>query len=222
MVISADKQTGRYVYQLNGEPVPVQEFWRRQRRTDGSVCVTSGRRAGAVAIDTEAREVAHRIESFSAQWREEGGRELSVDYRLQGQVLHVARREGGRVQAKEVDCSAEYTLLFPLMRIYVGSVLESLLAAGGHGCVILPEIGVAPDSEQLFEPRLSERRAELVASEVLQDASGVSRNCRRCLYLGDQYDQEASFWLGEDHLLERYQWRQDASRLWDVTLFRDD
>jgi hypothetical protein len=222
MVTSAIKQTGRYIYHLNGEPAPVQEFWSRQRRTDGSVCVTSGRRAGAVAIDTEAREVAHRIESFSAQWREEGGRELSVDYKLQGQVLHVTRREGGSAQTREIDSSAEHTLLFPLMRIYVGTVLESLLAAGGHGCVILPEIGVPADSEQLFEPRFSERRAELVASEVLQDASGASRNCRRCLYLGDQYDEEASFWLSEDHLLERYQWRQDASRLWDVSLRRDD
>ena len=222
MVNSTGKQTGRYLYQLNGEPAPVQEFWSRQQHSDGSVCITSGRRAGAVAIDTEAREVAQRIESFSAQWREEGGRELDVDYDLQEQVLHVTRREGANVQTKQIDCSAEHTLLFPLMRICVGPVLESLLAAGGNGCVILPEISVATDSEQLFEPRFSERRAEVVASEVPQDASGTSRNCRRCLYLGDQYDQQASFWLGEDHLLERYQWRQDAERLWDVTLYRDD
>lgn len=221
MVTSAIKQTGRYIYNLNRKPAPVQEFWSRERQADGSVCITSGRRAGAVAIDTEACEVAHRIESFSAQWREEGGRELSVDYKLQGQVLHVTRREGGSVQTGEIDCSAEHTLLFPLMRIYVGSVLESLLAAGGNGCVILPEIGVAADSDQLFEPRFSERRAEVVSSVVLQDASGASRNCRRCLYLGDQYDEEASFWLGEDCMLERYQWRQDGSRLWDVSLRRD-
>jgi hypothetical protein len=88
--------------------------------------------------------------------------------------------------------------------------------------VILPEIGVASGSAQLFEPRFSERRAQFVTSEILQDESGEARNCRRCLYLGDQYEKDASFWVGEDHLLERYQWRQDASRLWDVTLSRDD
>ena len=58
--------------------------------------------------------------------------------------------------------------------------------------------------------------------EEAQDESGEARNCRRCLYLGDQYEKDASFWVGEDGLLERYQWRQDASRLWDVALSRDD
>ncbi|MCB1688680.1 MAG: hypothetical protein KDI33_09355 [Halioglobus sp.] len=216
------KQSGKYLYNLNGELAPVDEYWCREGFGDGSVRVSSGRRAGAVAIDVEALEVERCIQSFSAQWREQGGREVSVDYALHPQAVRVVRREGAVVREEELDCTTGKTLLFPLMRIYVGAVIEGLLAAGGSGCVVLPEIGVASDSLQLFEPRFSERRAELVISEVLQDSSGEERTCRRCRYLGDQYDEDASFWIGEDHLLERYQWRQDAARLWDVTLVRDD
>ncbi len=210
------------MYRLNGELAPVEEFWCRERLGDGSARVSSGRRAGVVAIDTEALEIGGRIQSFAARWREAGARECAVDYALHQQSLRVVSREGAEQREREIDCAAGPVLLFPLMRIYVGGVIEALLAAGGSGCVILPELGVAGDSMRLFEPRFSERRAEVVASEVLRDASGKSRHCRRCCYLGDQYEEDASFWVGDDHLLERYQWRQDAERLWDVTLSRDD
>ena len=216
------KHSGKYLYNLNGELAPVDEYWCREGFSDGSVRVSSGRRAGAVAIDVEALEVERCIQSFSAHWREKGGRELAVDYTLRQQSLCVVRREGADVREEVLDRPAGEIQLFPLMRIYAGAVIEGLLAAGGSGCVVLPEIGVASDSVQLFEPRFSQRRAELVTSEVLQDSSGEERPCRRCRYLGDQYDEDASFWIGEDHLLERYQWRQDAARLWDVTLVRDD
>ena len=219
---TAGMASGAYRYRLNGEPAAVEETWRREPIGQGCWRVTSRRRAADVAIDVEAQEAHGVVTAFTAEWRHEDGGSLAVDYQLQGSVLSVVRRESARAPLHtEMTPGAAPLLLFPLMRIFVGPVIDGLLRAGGTGIVILPEIAVPPDSAKFFEPRCSDRRAAVVAEEFLEDEAGAARLCRRCRYLGDQYDEAASFWLGADGLLERYQWRQQGQGAWQVDLIRD-
>ena len=95
------------------------------------------------------------------------------------------------------------------------------LEQGGRGVVVLPFIGNPALTSRLLLPVSSERQARVLETDAELELAGASVRCRRCEYLGDQYGPGTEFWLAEDKLLLRYQWRQSPQQHWDIWLQRD-
>jgi hypothetical protein len=210
---------GEYRYLLNGERAAVSETW-RLRGSLGSECqVASERQAQGVAIEVEAHLSAARVTWFEAAWREEGAAVIHALYVLRGNALMVSRRQGDDVLEEEeipVPQVESPPLLFPLMRIFTGPLIAGLLQRGGRGTVVLPYIADPAAAGRLLQPQVSQRQARVLERQVLRLPDGSEAQARCCEYSGDQYGIDSRFWLGEDNLLLRYQWRQDAARSWDV------
>ena len=210
---------GEYRYLLNGEPAAVSETWRLRGSPEGECQIASERAAHGVVIEVEAHLSAARVTWFEATWREEGARAVHALYVLRDNAVMVSRRQGDdTLEEKEIPVHQMESppLLFPLMRIFTGPLIAGLLDRGGRGAVILPYIADPAAATRLLEPQVTQRQARVLERQVLQMPDGSEALARCCEYSGDQYGIDSRFWLGEDNLLLRYQWRQDAARSWDV------
>ena len=211
--------SGEYRYLLNDEPAEVIETWRLRGSLRGECEVVSRREAHGVVIEVEAHLSAARVTWFEATWREESAATSHALYVLRDDVLAVSRRQGDKaLQEKELPLAGMEAapLLFPLMRIFTGPLIAGLLDRGGRGTVVLPNITDPSARESLLEPLVTQRQARVLQPQVLQLPDGSEVEARCCEYSGDQYGIDSRFWLGENDLLLRYQWQQDAERRWDV------
>ena len=122
--------------------------------------------------------------------------------------------------AKERLTLPHDTLMLPLMRIFLGPLITSMVFEhGGEGHVMVPTLDDV-NAPTLFSPNLSERKASLVAEE-LSLAIG-NRNLRAHLYkfVGGNYGEESAFWIDPvTQMLLRYEFvhPEDGSR-WQVEL----
>ena len=215
-------QTGRYLYFLNGDPAPVDERWERSSLEEGGWQIKSVRKAGDVSLEVNATEVGERINQFQVCWKTGDELPIHASYQLNGDVLAVTRTEGAGVGLDtKVTAPSGLTLLFPLMRIFVGPVIENLLSGGGEGTIILPSIADPQDRVSLLALQKSVRTARVLDAEDRLQREGETITCWRCEYLGDQYTAGNEFWLAPDGLLQRYRWQQGENQLWDVWLQRD-
>ncbi|MCB1702593.1 MAG: hypothetical protein H6985_18620 [Pseudomonadales bacterium] len=216
--------SGVYHYRLNGEPVGVEERWQRHPQGSGACRISSSRSAPGVEIVVDALVAGAQVTQFEVVWRSDGQNELRSSYQLLADRVVVNRTVAGEQgQSEEVVFPAEGVapLLFPLMRIFTGPLIASLLEQGGRGVVVLPFIGNPALTSRLLLPVSSERQARVLETDAELELAGASVRCRRCEYLGDQYGPGTEFWLAEDKLLLRYQWRQSPQQHWDIWLQRD-
>ncbi len=220
---------GSYRYLLNGQPTDVLESWEIEGQWNTDCRVSSRRLAPGVEIEVTATLSRGVVQSFDTQWRSglspaDTAGTVSARYQLRDDQVLVrwcgAGSDGEELVELAHDANKPPALLFPLMRIFTGPLITRLLERGGVGDVVLPSIGDPADTPNLLRPQCSERTARVVAQEQLQCADGVERLLRRCEYTGDQYTSGSYFWLGEDEVLERYQWQQSPDLLWDVWLQR--
>jgi hypothetical protein len=99
----------------------------------------------------------------------------------------------------------------PLMRIFIAPTIRALVANGGHGTVIVPNIHNPQDHANLLKPILEERSAQWLYNESTSVQAGTFDT--ECFsYTGGNYDAEARFWL-MDNVLVRYTFQD-----WDVQL----
>lgn len=221
MASPAKAQTGRYLYFLNGEPAPVEEHWERRPLAESAWQIKSARSFGDTLLQVDATETGRRIEQFQVCWQSGDELPIQASYQLNDDVLAISRTEGsGTGTDTQVAAPSGLTLLFPLMRIFVGPVIENFLSAGGEGTVVLPSIADPQDRASLLTMQESVRSARLLDAEDQLQRDGETITCRRCEYLGDQYTAGSEFWLAPDGLLQRYRWQQSENQLWDVWLQR--
>lgn len=226
--MTSDSDRGIYHYLLNGEPTGIEERWQRHRQPSGDWLVNSSRRARGNHMEVDAWMSAGRVSRFELSWAPEEGEPVRAAYRLGDGAIKVSRHAGGLdPQEHEVSFPAANgaPLLSPLMRVFAGPVIARLLEAGGQGTVVVPNIDQPTATGSLLQPRLSTRRARLLETGVEVPGMGEhwaepTPGCRLCEYQGDQYSPEARFWLAEDDMLVRYQWRQSPTEHWDVRLQR--
>ncbi len=217
-------ESGSYHYFLNGEKTAVEEDWSIEPLPGGECLVRSSRRAGGIEISVEARRVADELLGCQVRWQSVNGPDLFAIYELRPDVLRVTV-EGPGAECEELELPVgspgQQPLLAPLMRVYAGPVIASLLARGGEGTVIVPDISNPGDPSTLLRPLVSVRSARLLLAETLR-YEGREYRCQCCEYLGDPYSEGARFWLADDQRLVRYQWQQAPDKLWDVWVQRGD
>jgi hypothetical protein len=224
----SDFDRGIYHYLLNGEPTGIEERWQRHRQPSGQWLVNSSRRARGNHMEVDAWMDAGRVNRFELSWSPDEGEPVRAGYHLDDGAVKVRRHVGGLdPQEHEVNfpTATGAPLLSPLMRVFAGPVIARLLEAGGQGTVVVPSVDQPAATDSFLQPRVSTRRARLLETGVEVPAlgdnwSGPIQGCRLCEYQGDQYGPEARFWLAEDDMLVRYQWRQSPTELWDVRLQR--
>lgn len=217
--------SGRYHYLLNGQATKVDESWSIEGELATQCKVSSLRYAPGVEIEVSAQLSGGVVQHFTADWRSDSAKTLSVQYLLEPDRVLVSRRAARSAKQEVIEVRLEsvssQSLLFPLMRIFTGPLIARLLELGGAGTVILPDINDPANTGQLLRPLSTQRRAMLIGDEVLLSPDGVALQCRCVEYIGDQYAAGSRFWLAQDDLLVRYQWQQSDHRQWDVWLQRD-
>lgn len=209
---------GEYLYHLNGQLADVTETWVRYRNEAGNYLVESERRAPGLLLKVAAHIENNEFNRFTVQWCADGAPELEASYLLSGDALTVVRSEVGLGTdsiRSELQHGTRYHL-FPLMRIFSGTVISQLLSRDS-GMVVVPDIRDSTNRQALLQPLISERSAIVLHNETI-DVEGVEYSTRCCEYVGGQYAEGGRFWLSESNLLVRYTWQQSAEQFWDVSV----
>jgi len=222
--------SGEYQYQCNGQPVQVFEPW-LVYQADGQCWIRSERIAtdANVYIHVLARldkplDAGARVVWFEVQWHQWDSQRLLVgaEYEvLPGQGVRVRRQqyeENGhvlnepRLKIIETPSENKTALVFPLLRIFMGSVISGVLAEGGQAEVIIPAIVNPANVNDLLGPLRSQRSATAL------DGSDEKADVFCFDYCGDQYQQGSLFSFNRVGLLLDYQWQQSAEQRWQVKL----
>ncbi|MEH6568269.1 MAG: hypothetical protein V7709_04280 [Halioglobus sp.] len=225
-MLSQAMRSGSYRYLLNGEPTQVLESWDIEGDLAAQCQISSRRAAPGLEIVVDAQLSGGKVQNFNVVWHAGPTETVCARYQLFEDELVVVWRGLGCDEDERTEISLDAAtvqpILFPLMRIFTGPLINCLLEAGGEGNIVLPDISDPANKPRLLRPQFSVRRATVVDAESILYSHGEERPCRRCEYTGDQYTAGSYFWLGADGLLERYQWQQSADLHWDVWLERSN
>ena len=209
--------SGEYVYFCNGEQQAITEPWTIHKRGDAQI-VRSRRLAADYGVAITAITLAEADGNTQAAlvWQSSANnqdlrREVSID--LASDLFSYQLDDG---DIRLVETTAAYRL-FPLMRIYMGEVLDHLVTLDGPGNLLIPNIKDPSDTATLLTPELTERRAVLVKSTSV-DIDGRAVPAKLYDYTGDQYESGSCFYVDERGVLLKYTWRQSGDADWDVTL----
>lgn len=198
--------SGVYHYYLNGELTTIVEPWQISENGQNTI-IRSVR--NAKDYQTSISAVAHvNKDNFQVL------RATTVwDCTAEGQSVH---KEYGFDKASDEFRGQEF-IFFPLLRIFMGPVLDYLGANGGQGDVLIPYIKDPSDHDQLLKPEITQRRAISLAKGV-EEVDGKSITVQKYDYRGDQYENGSVFSVDEHCVLARYQWQQSETLKWDVRL----
>jgi hypothetical protein len=202
--------SGRYRYKLNGEIVPVEESWSVSGANGDRQRVESIRTAGDVALAVTAELEGGRVRCCEIEWLSGDAPPVTAGYQRTPSGLSWRRTMGESVSEGLVEGEV---FLYPLMRVFTGSVITALYAAGGEGLVLVPDISSSEEA-QLLLPDTSSRRVVCEGKDTLDGHPDIS--CQRWRFIGGQYDNSAAFWLDQSGNMLRYQWRQSDKQLWQV------
>ena len=213
--------SGQYVYRCNSEVTNIKEPWQKICLESGNVLINCERYSEvhkthmwvqSLAIDGEIRD-------FQIQWRQyldDRDSVFEADYQFDEDGVEIRRLIDGEESRFNHKFEGRRLICSPLMRIYVGDTISSLLAGGGSGDVLMPWIQDPKNKQRLLEAQIS-KRSVIDLGEDSIDSEGVKLNTHCYSYRGDQYDASANFWLDTSNLLRRYCWQQN-DLLWDVEL----
>jgi hypothetical protein len=216
--------SGRYHYVLDGREQDISEPWSIRQFPDGARLIWSERRSPrhGLVLSVQALERGGAVIEFDVSWQQQPvAAVIEARYRLRADSLRVSRSDGAgpeQVVERAVAEDERPLLASPLLRVFVGPVIDRLLALGGVASVVVPFIADPRDRAELLLPRIGERRATLLAAGVPAWDGADAPDSRCCEYQGDQYAPGTRFWLGPDGLLQRYTWDQPGHGRWDVRL----
>jgi hypothetical protein len=218
-VTSAQFSRGLYHYFCNGESSGIEETWEIREQGDERR-ISSVRFARPVGITLRVSSIERNglFSHCSFHWRRrlaEGAVELSADYRFDddGLVVHV---HDGAEELLLRESGRDF-IFSPLMRIYNGPVIESLIERGGSAEVMVPWIVDPDETTRLLHPTFSQRQAKLVGEGQLR-VDGKQRDAREYDYSGGEYPPGTRFWVDEQQVMLGYSWQQDRSTRWEIKL----
>ena len=197
---------GEYRYSLNDAVTAVQERWTRHQLGD-TVLTRVARNAPDYdqRLEVQAWQRAGAFERVLVSWWGESNVGVA-DYWLLNGRWQLRRQINGVQFSDELDGGL---LFYPFMRVFTGATIRGVMAAGGQADILLPSI------EDPQSPR------SMLAANIIRRSSECVDLASQCYsFHGDRYDATARFWLGEQSLLLRYEWRQSEDQYWLVELQR--
>lgn len=239
--------SGCYRYSLNNQRQQLSEPWALYRQRQ-SWLLRSERQIpeSGFSIATETLWQASQLMTADLHWQQSSPQswQRSVRYQLEadGKYAPILCQDLPRiwpgiqpdddafittVPATHADTThalkntATQSVMFPLMRVYMGHVIQQLLQRGGQGEVLVPWIKDPYDRDQLLKPDYSHRSVRWIKDEdillSLDEQDSQMMSTQAFIYEGDQYGDDSTFWLHRG-LLMQYEWHQAGIGQWLVTL----
>ncbi len=196
---------GQYVYYCNGKRADIAETWEISPAPPGRI-IRSQRLASGTTLSVHAVETDGHLTQFDVRYRTDAD-DIQADYALQEQAIHLQRTQNGRTIQHQVSLSSVF-IAAPLLRVFMGAVILRLAQFNAPALVLVPWLFNPAQTGRLLMPHFDTRRAVLLARHPDADLYQ---------YLGEQYDEDARFWVNASGLLTRYTWQQ-GNQHWDVRL----
>ncbi|WP_226662802.1 hypothetical protein [Microbulbifer aggregans] len=227
MRLTATLAQGRYQYSCDGRDMPVQDEWQLGRDDEGRQIVVSRRLVGEQGhgVEVWAQMASGFVRECRVLWKDEVA-EVSAHYRVAAPDGEMAAM-GHPIEAQWTGpnglqhsvLEGQNRLLFPLMRIFMGPLLLRLCDME-FGCdVVAPDIVDPSQRGKLLAPRVSHRRAQIVASDAnIQGVHDLGADVRVFSYQGDEAERDAHCFVDQRGLLVGYDWPSSTGRLWQVRL----
>lgn len=207
---------GSYQYFLNGELTEIEERW-QVWETGQSQRISSTRQAPGVALLVDAVAQSGVVREFDVSWRPAEGPDIIASYRLAAGGFTYSRQVAGAVD--EVDEGTDQpVILYPLMRIFTGMVIEAVAHGGGEALVLVPTVSGGEAGPPLLGPDLGKRRVSRCEGLNWPEPGPRPERLTRWQFVGGQYNANARFWLDQGGRLARYQWQQGADQHWDILM----
>ncbi|WKD48694.1 hypothetical protein [Microbulbifer spongiae] len=227
MRLNATLAQGRYHYSCDGREMPVQDSWQLGHDAEGRRSLVSRRLVGeqGFGIEVFALFSGGLVSECHVYWRDEVD-EVSAHYRLccpEGR----APRLGDAIEASWVGPNGPQQsrveggsrLLFPLMRVFMGPLLKTLVQHERGLEVVSPDIVDPSQRGKLLSPRVSHRSARGMAGDVAsQRAQDLGPDISGFIYQGDEGERDAHCYVDSRSLLVGYDWPSSTGRLWQVRL----
>ena len=210
--------SGSYVYRRDGDVAPITETFSFEETGEG--CLTRSTR-DAPSFGTRIEALAWSDAPFSARierfevtsWRD--GVRVPASYSREGTRVTVEREAAVGETAWSLLASAD-TLLYPLMRVFLGPLILAA-ARRGNATVVLPSILDPADAVAWLSP-ISEIRTARLMSKGETPLGGSGPSADRYQFLTSRYDADSSFWIDSSGQLVRYSFPEPSGALWDVRL----
>jgi hypothetical protein len=199
--------SGEYSYWQKGERQPIKETFFKFV-SDGYTKINSHRNAPPYRIFVDVHGTHLNALSGGVTFM---GEKAFVAHYACGEHLLFNRMVDKTTDEPVTLALPEFYVFAPLMRIFIAPTIRALVANGGRGMVIVPNIKDPQDHTNLLKPIVEERSAEWLHNESISVKAGTFDT--ECFsYTGGNYDAQARFWLVDD-VLVRYTFQE-----WDVQL----
>ena len=140
-----------------------------------------------------------------------------ADYRWEGDGVSVRRSLSGHGDDEARVRLAPEHISYPLMRVFAAPAIHAVLAQGGEGTLLLPDIRSLEAA--LFAPILSTRRAWSEGAPKTLHLAGSDWNAQAHRLTGGPYDASCHFWIDLDRgLLLRYSFASQDGSFWRADL----
>ncbi|WP_444889566.1 hypothetical protein ACJJH9_15130 [Microbulbifer sp. DLAB2-AF] len=227
MRLNSTLAQGRYHYSCDGREMPVQDSWQLGFDAFGRRSLVSQRLVGDRGFGIEVFALLNNglVSECQVNWRDEVD-EVSAHYHLcfpEGQPP----RLGDEIEAnwsgpngpQELRLGGENRLLFPLMRVFMGPLLKTLVKHQAGLEVVSPDIVDPSQRGKLLAPRVSHRTARIMAGDqASQRSQDLGPDISGYIYQGDEAERDAHCYVDNRSLLVGYDWPSSTGRLWQVRL----
>ena len=222
--------SGHYDYFLDGTLQPIGEDWKLYKGIDG-LWLESERRVPAVELSlTVSAEIREgQITRCFIRWCQGGRRVASALFKRGAGVHDYLHRVAGAGSRRHSCRGANF---FPLLRVFTGTVFSGMRASIDQSFndqsaidestaqgveLFIPWIKDPAQTSQLLSPSVSQRQVRSCGTPLpsppetrVPSSTMLTPQELRCYaYLGDQYGEDARFWLSNG-LLQAYTWRQSG------------
>lgn len=212
-------ERGRYDYSGGASAAGIDEVWEKFALPDGERLIRSTRTVNDPAITLRAQTRHYDDELCEAWFEFEGDTRVRAHYLFAdgGHLLLRHQVRDDAITEEKIDAS-ECGLLFPLLRIYTGALLRSILDDGGTANILVPRLDCVDEPHNLLRASSSERSVEALGPAQIE-LGDMQQDCEAMMYRGGPYVDGARCWLDGDLLLA-YEWRQSDDSRWRVSLAR--
>ena len=184
--------SGRYLYELNGERVAIDERFEIAHGRISSTRVTPS------GVRLKVEGCAALLDFMVTMTFPD--RTIDAYYEIDADEVRCTRGAAIESADRPIDL-----VVSPILRVFQGPAIRAT-ASTGSASVLVPWIYDPSDRERLLGINIEPRRAFV-------EGDGSYR------YIGGNYDDTAQFWLDDGGvLLDRYVWHQSDTQRWDIRL----
>lgn len=211
---------------MNGTQANITETFRITSTAEADTVIEAFRHAEAFGsqIKVVAEYKENQLAHFDIEWQNDNPNAVqfaNAHYQFEETEINVYRNLDGREFHERLPKPEIFTVL-PLLRVFTGKTIREAYELGGgrRVPVLVPNIKNPNDNVQLLTLELDLRSVTKLESETITIAD-EEYLADKFNFTGGNYDQTAKFWVAENDLLLKYEWKQNDV-FWEVKLTQHD